>query len=157
MQWNPQSYKQPGNESKAQILEGNELSEQDDLFRDLTVYTHILRGVKLQKEELSSPVVILNTFKTQVGVLKKANQTVYGLYSVVITKDVNWMLRYDEQLDAGTVGKIVTFPTTAQDLPVGGVGGVVTCTMRVWTRDWLISWNAKQFWWGLADGNISSM
>lgn len=75
---------------------------------------------RLVKEEIFGPVVCVNTFTDEADVIKKANDTEYGLYSSVYTKDTKRALRLAKKLQAGTVGVNVTSPTFALDLPFGG-------------------------------------
>lgn len=55
-------------------------------FIEPTVITDVADDSILMTEELFGPVVIVNTFKTDEEVLKRANNTEYGLYSKFIPK-----------------------------------------------------------------------
>ena len=62
----------------------------------------------------------INVFDTEEEVLSKANDTEYGLYAAVYTKDIDRALRFAQGLEAGSVGVNCTSPVTATDLPFGG-------------------------------------
>jgi len=63
---------------------------------------------------------VINTFTSEEEVLKLANDTEYGLYASVYTKDISRALRFAKQLESGMVGVNCTSPTMAFDLPFGG-------------------------------------
>ena len=62
----------------------------------------------------------INIFKTEEEVLEKANNTEYGLYASVFTKNIDRALRFAKGLEAGNVGVNCTSPTTGKDMPFGG-------------------------------------
>jgi aldehyde dehydrogenase (NAD+) len=64
--------------------------------------------------------VIINTFKRESDAVGKANNTRFGLYTSVFTKDFDRILRLTKILDAGTVCVNCTSPTMADDMPFGG-------------------------------------
>ncbi|RYC78262.1 Retinal dehydrogenase 2 [Fusarium oxysporum f. sp. narcissi] len=84
----------------------------------------VIKGVSdtsiLATEEIFGPVLILNTFKTEEEVLERANNTEYGLYSSLYTRDVERALRFAKFLEAGAVGLNCSAPTQAMDMPVSG-------------------------------------
>ena len=49
------------------------------------------------------PVVVVDTFKTEEEVLKKANSTEYGLGASICTRDLNHAVRVAGKLEARTV------------------------------------------------------
>ena len=75
---------------------------------------------RTMKEEIFGPVVHINTFKTEADVIAKANDTEYGLYASVFTKNMDRAMRMVKAMDSGFVSVNATSPTTAQDLPFGG-------------------------------------
>ncbi|CAI4214043.1 unnamed protein product [Parascedosporium putredinis] len=71
-------------------------------------------------EEVFGPVVNINTFKTEEEAVAKANDTVFGLYAAVYTKDISRALRVAKALESGYVGVNTTSPRTGRDMPFGG-------------------------------------
>jgi aldehyde dehydrogenase (NAD+) len=72
------------------------------------------------KKEIFGPVVILNSFKDEDEVLAKANDTEFGLYASVFTKDINRALKFAKRMEAGSVGVNCSSPTVSFDMPFGG-------------------------------------
>lgn len=89
-------------------------------FVEPTIFTGVPEDGKLLKEEIFGPVVAINTFKTEAEALHKANDTEYGLYASVFTKDISRAMRVAKRLDSGQVGINCTSPTSGRDLPFGG-------------------------------------
>ncbi|KUI66325.1 Aldehyde dehydrogenase [Cytospora mali] len=89
-------------------------------FVDPTVFLDSPEGSRLMKEEIFGPVVNINTFETEEEAIKIANDTEFGLYAAVYTKNLDRALRVAKALESGYVGVNCTSPTTAQDMPFGG-------------------------------------
>ena len=62
----------------------------------------------------------INVFHSEEEALAKANDTEYGLYAAVYTKNIDRAMRFAQDLEAGSVGVNCTSPVTAVDLPFGG-------------------------------------
>jgi aldehyde dehydrogenase (NAD+) len=75
------------------------------------------------KEEIFGPVVVINTFETEEEAIAKANDSEFGLYAAVYTKDLDRAMRVATKLESGTVGVNCTSPTGANDMPIGGYKG----------------------------------
>lgn len=71
---------------------------------------------RVMKEEIFGPVVCVNTFTDEDEVLRRANDTEYGLYASVYTKDIQRALRVAKKFEAGSVGINCTSPTMAFDM-----------------------------------------
>ncbi|KAF4443387.1 putative aldehyde dehydrogenase [Fusarium austroafricanum] len=85
-----------------------------------TIFVETKEDAKIMKEEIFGPVVNINTFKTEAEVLSKANDTEFGLYAAVFTKNIDRAMRVAKALEAGTVGVNCTSPSMAKDMPFGG-------------------------------------
>lgn len=92
-------------------------------FVSPTIFLDAPEESKIMKEEVFGPVVVINVFKTEAEALTKANNTEYGLYASVFTKNIDRALRFAKGLEAGTVGVNCTSPLTGQDTPFGGYKG----------------------------------
>uniref|UniRef100_A0A8C3IIW8 10-formyltetrahydrofolate dehydrogenase n=1 Tax=Chrysemys picta bellii TaxID=8478 RepID=A0A8C3IIW8_CHRPI len=90
-------------------------------FMEPTVFTDVEDHMYLAKEESFGPVMVISKFKNGDvdGVLKRANNTEYGLASGVFTRDLSKALYVSENLEAGTVF-INTYNKTDVAAPFGG-------------------------------------
>lgn len=89
-------------------------------FIDPTVFLDSPENSKILKEEIFGPVVNISTFETEEEAIKMANDSEYGLYSSVYTKDLDRALRVAKALESGYVGVNCTSPSVAHDMPFGG-------------------------------------
>lgn len=93
---------------------------QKGYFVPPTVFLRTREDATIMKEEIFGPVVNINTFKTEEEVSAKANDSEFGLYAAVYTRDINRAMRFAKALEAGTVGVNCTSPFVAKDMPFGG-------------------------------------
>ncbi|KAL3422839.1 putative aldehyde dehydrogenase [Phlyctema vagabunda] len=84
------------------------------------IFTEQPEDSKIMKEEIFGPVVVINTFKTEEEVIAKANNTEFGLYAALYTKDLERALRVSKKLESGMVAVNCASPTGSWDLPFGG-------------------------------------
>ncbi|KAL8283895.1 hypothetical protein RQP46_005327 [Phenoliferia psychrophenolica] len=89
-------------------------------FVEPTIFTGVADSSRINKEEVFGPVVIVHTFKTEAEAVQRANDTQYGLYASLFTRDVSRAIRVGKKLEAGAVGINCTSPTIAPDMPFGG-------------------------------------
>lgn len=75
---------------------------------------------RIMREEIFGPVCVINTFKTEEEVIAKANDTEFGLYAALYTKNLERALRVSKKLESGMVGVNCASPTGSWDLPFGG-------------------------------------
>ncbi|KAF3005779.1 hypothetical protein E8E13_007352 [Curvularia kusanoi] len=87
------------------------------------IFTDVPEDSKIAKEEIFGPVVIINTFSTESEAIAKANDTEFGLYASLYTKDIERALRVAKKLESGMLGVNCTSPTNSWDLPFGGWKG----------------------------------
>jgi aldehyde dehydrogenase (NAD+) len=111
-----QRYIESGKESSTLTLGG----ASKDGFVEPTVFTNVPQDAKIMKEEIFGPVVNISVFHTEEEALAEANNTEFGLYAAVFTKDINRAMRFAKGLEAGTVGVNCTSPVTGHDLSFGG-------------------------------------
>jgi aldehyde dehydrogenase (NAD+) len=107
-------------EQKVTTALGGSKESTGGLYIEPTIFTSVPEDSKLMREEIFGPVVCINTFTDEAEVLKRANDTEYGLYGSVFTRDVSRALRIAKSLEAGTIGINCTSPTISLDMPFGG-------------------------------------
>jgi aldehyde dehydrogenase (NAD+) len=95
---------------------------------------------KVMTEEIFGPVQCLSTFETEEEVMDRANDTEFGLYASVYTRDLSRALRVAKRFEAGTVGINTTSPMMTFDMPFGGWKGsgdgreLSNHSLAVWTE-----------------------
>jgi aldehyde dehydrogenase (NAD+) len=118
---NVMSYIEQGKQTGTLALGGNgKLESTNGFFVEPTVFLDMPETARITKEEVFGPVVIINTFETEVEAVAKANDTEFGLYAAVFTRDISRAMRVAKALESGYVGINCTSPITGRDLPFGG-------------------------------------
>jgi len=84
------------------------------------VLTNCKDEMKVCKEEVFGPVMAILPFETEEEVLRRANNTEYGLAAGVFTKDLARAHRMASKLEAGVV-YINTYNAFPPELPFGGI------------------------------------
>lgn len=116
-------YIELGKKSGGEVQLGGDEST-DRSSSSLTVHPVIFTGQpedsQVMKEEIFGPVVVINTFKTEEEAITKANDSEFGLYASLYTKDLNRALRVGKKLESGMIGVNCASPTGCWDLPFGG-------------------------------------
>lgn len=115
-----QKYIEEGKKAGDIFMGGGASEHKNGLFVPPTVFLDTPEDARVMKEEIFGPVVHINTFHDEDEVVAKANDTEYGLYAAVYTKDVSRALRMARKLESGSVGVNCTSPTGARDMPFGG-------------------------------------
>lgn len=88
----------------AKILTGGKAPGGKGFFYPATVLANVPDNAKMLNEEIFGPVASLQTFKSDDEVIKRANDTEYGLVAYLYTKDMSRGLHVSEQLDFGMIG-----------------------------------------------------
>ncbi|RKK99226.1 hypothetical protein BFJ71_g6228 [Fusarium oxysporum] len=109
-------------ESGLEMVMGDDCPGETGYFIQPTIIKEVPEDGRVFREEVFGPVVILNTFDDEEAVLQSANNTSFGLYASVFTKDVSRALRVAKKVEAGNVGVNCTSPTLslALDMLFGG-------------------------------------
>ncbi|KAJ5670848.1 uncharacterized protein N7477_006211 [Penicillium maclennaniae] len=101
------------------LLTGGKRVGEKGCFIQPTVFTGVAPDAELYRNEIFGPVSILNSFKTEEEVIKKANASEYGLMAGVFTQDINKALRVASEFESGMVG-INCVSLTFLNTPFGG-------------------------------------
>ncbi len=88
----------------AKIATGGKSPGGKGFFYPATVLTNVPDGANLLREEIFGPVAPIQTFKTEDEVIRKANDTEYGLVAYLYTKDLARGMRVSEKLEFGMIG-----------------------------------------------------
>jgi aldehyde dehydrogenase (NAD+) len=96
-------YIDAGKKEGAKLLTGGNRHGQRGYFIEPTVFDGVKDDMKIAKEEIFGPVMNVLTFKDVNEVLRRGNQTFYGLAAAVWTKDITKAYRLANGLRAGTV------------------------------------------------------
>lgn len=89
-------------------------------FLEATVLADVPEDTLCMKEETFAPVAPVSVFDEEDDVVRRANDTEYGLAAYVFTENLNRAWRVAEALEAGTVGVNDAVPSTSQ-CPFGGM------------------------------------
>jgi succinate-semialdehyde dehydrogenase/glutarate-semialdehyde dehydrogenase len=88
----------------AKVLTGGKAPGGKGFFYPATVLANVPDDAKMLNEEIFGPVASLQTFKSEDEVIRRANDTQYGLVAYLFTKDLSRGLRVSEKLDFGMIG-----------------------------------------------------
>ncbi|KAJ7335543.1 hypothetical protein JRQ81_013484 [Phrynocephalus forsythii] len=88
-------------------------------FIQPTVFSDVKDEMRIAKEEIFGPVQQLMKFKTIDEVIRRANNTHYGLSAAVFTKDIDKALIFASALQAGTVW-VNCYSAVSAQCPFGG-------------------------------------
>jgi len=113
-------YIESGKKSGGELILGEDKPKENGYFISPTIFKNTPEDAQIMKEEIFGPVVSINVFSSEEDVLAKANDTEFGLYGSVFTKDLDRALRFAKGMEAGTIGINCSSPTIGVDLPFGG-------------------------------------
>ena len=116
---------QTGKEEGATLLSGGEAftkgpTSEKGFFINPTIFTDVKPSMKIYREEVFGPFVVVATFKTEEEALDMANDSTFGLGSAVFTKDITRAHRVARRIEAGMVW-INSSNDSDFRIPFGGV------------------------------------
>jgi len=79
------------------------VGEGKGFFIEPTVFTEVKDTMKIYREEIFGPFVVIASFKTEDEALRMANDTTYGLGSAVFTSNIERAHRVAARIEAGMV------------------------------------------------------
>lgn len=104
----------------ARVLTGGKAPKGKGFYYEPTVVTNVPDSAEMTCDEIFGPVASLQTFKTDEEMLRRSNDTEYGLVAYLYTKDLKRGLALSEKLEFGMIGLnrgLVSDPAA----PFGGV------------------------------------
>ena len=118
------SYIASGKAEGATLVAGGEpcknISGGKGFFIAPTIFTGVTEQMKIYKEEVFGPFVVIASFKSEAEALASANDTTYGLGSAVFTRDLVRAHRIARNIEAGMVW-INSSNDSDYRIPFGGV------------------------------------
>ncbi|KAF2765719.1 aldehyde dehydrogenase [Teratosphaeria nubilosa] len=112
-----------GKSEGAEIAVTGEVPSQGEgrgFFVPPTVFTGVKDSMRIYREEIFGPVVVIASFRDEAEAVRSANSTTYGLGAAVFTKDLERAHRVAAEIEAGMV-----WVNSTQDcdprVPFGGV------------------------------------
>lgn len=116
------SYVEAGKSEGATLALGGEAQPNNGkgFFISPTVFTDVKPNMRIFREEVFGPFVVIASFKTEEEAVERANDTTYGLGSAVFTKDIVKAHRVAREIEAGMVW-INSSNDSDFRIPFGGV------------------------------------
>ncbi|MEX6500457.1 betaine-aldehyde dehydrogenase [Pseudomonas zhanjiangensis] len=112
-----------GREEGARLLIGGSRVTEGDYAKGAyvapTVFTDCSDGMTIVREEIFGPVMSILVYDSEEEVIRRANDTDYGLAAGVVTRDLARAHRVIHQLEAG-ICWINTWGESPAEMPVGG-------------------------------------
>jgi aldehyde dehydrogenase (NAD+) len=112
-------YIEKGLEEGAKLEIGGKAIKGSGYFVEPTVFSGVNDKMTIAKEEIFGPVVSVLKFNNVEEVIKRANNSSYGLAAGIITRDINNALKISNALRSGTVW-INCYNAFASNTPFGG-------------------------------------
>ncbi|QIW97589.1 hypothetical protein AMS68_003107 [Peltaster fructicola] len=117
-------YVEAGKSEGATLLMGGEAAkcgpEGKGFFISPTVFTDVKDNMKIFREEVFGPFVVISSFKTAEEAIERANDSTYGLGSALFTKDITKAHKLARRIEAGMVW-INSSNDSDFRIPFGGV------------------------------------
>lgn len=114
------SYVDIGKSEGAQLVEGGEACQGSGYFVKPTVFTNVVPSMRIYREEIFGPFVVMATFEDESEAVAMANDSTYGLGAAVFTTNLERAHRVAAEIESGMV-----WVNSSQDcdyrIPFGGV------------------------------------
>lgn len=112
-------YLAAGASEGAVLAAGGKRFGEQGFFFEPTVMRHTRNDMRVVREEIFGPVLVVQTFRDEDEALRLANDTQYGLAGVVWTRDLGAGHSMARRLKAGIIG-VNTAGGADWDVPLGG-------------------------------------
>jgi aldehyde dehydrogenase (NAD+) len=92
-----------GQKQGAKLLTGGKRVGDKGFFVEPTIFDNVKDDMAIARDEIFGPVVTILPFKEVDDVIRRANDTYYGLAAAVWTKDIDKAHQFAKEVQAGTV------------------------------------------------------
>ena len=120
------SYVEAGLKEGAKLVTGGSIPKADELkngyFVEPTVFGQANSAMKIVREEIFGPVLSVLTFESAAEAVNLANDSEFGLYAGVWTRNLRTAHKVAKELETGMVS-INEYPVTFPQSPFGGYKG----------------------------------
>jgi aldehyde dehydrogenase (NAD+) len=96
-------YVEQGQKQGAKLVTGGKRSGGKGYFVEPTIFDNVNDQMAIARDEIFGPVVAVLPFKDMNEVVRRANDTTYGLSAAIWTKDIDKAHRFAREVKAGTV------------------------------------------------------
>jgi aldehyde dehydrogenase (NAD+) len=117
------SYIESGKSEGATLVAGGEAYKNvggKGFFISPTIFTNVKDNMKIYREEVFGPFVVISSFKTEEEAVERANDTSYGLGAALFTENITKAHRVARAIEAGMVW-INSSNDSDIRIPFGGV------------------------------------
>lgn len=100
------SYIESGKSDGAKLVAGGEAYKNvggKGFFISPTIFTNVKDDMRIYREEVFGPFVVISSFKTEDEAIERANDTTYGLGAAIFTQDITKGHRVARLIEAGMV------------------------------------------------------
>ncbi|KAK0180239.1 hypothetical protein PV327_005904 [Microctonus hyperodae] len=113
------NYIKIGKESGAKLETGGERFGTVGYYIKPTVFSNVTDDMVIAKEEIFGPVQQILKYENFDDVIKRANNTTYGLGAGIITNDINKALKFSQAIESGSVW-VNQYAALTPSAPFGG-------------------------------------
>jgi phenylacetaldehyde dehydrogenase len=114
------SFIEHGQESGGQVIVGGEAPDAPGFFVEPTVIANVEQQARIMQEEIFGPVLVANPYDDLDDLVRKANDTRYGLAASIWSQNLSRVLDLAPRLKAGTVW-VNTHSVLDANMPFGGM------------------------------------
>jgi len=97
------SYIDKGQDEGAKLLTGGKRVGDRGFFIEPTIFDNVSDEMSIAKEEIFGPVLSVLTFDDKEDMIRRANETFYGLAAAIWTRDISTAHDFARRVRAGTV------------------------------------------------------
>mmetsp|Transcript_38536 Transcript_38536/g.96869 ORF Transcript_38536/g.96869 Transcript_38536/m.96869 type:complete len:150 (+) Transcript_38536:364-813(+) len=112
-------YIEDGKKCGARLLCGGDRAGETGYYVQPTVFADVDDEMRIGQEEIFGPVMVILKWSTPEDLIRRANDTMYGLAAGVFTNDLNMANRLARGIRAGTVW-VNCYNVLGDSLPFGG-------------------------------------